>query len=271
MPFNGSGVYSPPPPPTFPAVSDELIRAIDYNTMISDIADALTNCITKDNQSTVPMLTLGALQVTGTAALGSSSTVAGEQILTRRYTTGEVIMTIASTAPPGTLYMNGQTIGSASSGGTARANADTQALFELLWNTANNTLLPIQDATGAATTRGISAAADFSANKRMPLPSIVDGETLLLSAGSQVLSHTPGQILTHTHTSSLSTDGAHTHAVASNSGEGDDPNTFTNGWGRNGSVTTDSAGSHTHTVTINSTGGVRNLAAGIFLKGYIAL
>lgn len=64
-----------------------------------------------------------------------------------------------------------RTIGSATSGATARANADTSALFTLLWGALANTDLPIQDNTGAASTRGASAAADFAANKRLPLPS----------------------------------------------------------------------------------------------------
>lgn len=64
-----------------------------------------------------------------------------------------------------------RTIGSATSGATARANADTSALFTLLWGALANTDLPIQDSTGAPSTRGASAAADFAANKRLPLPS----------------------------------------------------------------------------------------------------
>lgn len=77
-----------------------------------------------------------------------------------------------STAPAGWLIANGSTIGNASSGGTARANADTQTLFELLCNAWSNTYLPIQDSTGAASTRGASCAADYAANKRLPLPDL---------------------------------------------------------------------------------------------------
>lgn len=270
MPFNGAGVYSPPPPPTYPAVAGELIRAADFNTIISDIAAALTNCVTKDNQSTVPTLTLGALVVTGATALGATATVAGEQILTRRYTTGEVVLSVASTAPVGTLALDGRTIGSAASGGTARANADTQALFELLWTASDNTLLPIQDATGAATTRGLTAAADFAANKRLPLPTPQDGDALLAAVSSPVMARTVGANLEHTHTGTANAAGAHAHNVRIGTSEGDD-NTATNGGGHNSNMGTDPTGDHTHTLTINNSGGSKNLAAGLYFKLYIAL
>jgi hypothetical protein len=59
---------------------------------------------------------------------------------------------------------NGRTIGSASSGATERANADTSALFAYLWNNFSNTICPV------STGRGANAAADFAANKTITLP-----------------------------------------------------------------------------------------------------
>jgi hypothetical protein len=76
-----------------------------------------------------------------------------------------------STAPSGWLAANGSTIGSASSGAT-NASADYSALFAVLWDNWTNTTLPILDSAGAASTRGASASADFSANKRLPLPNL---------------------------------------------------------------------------------------------------
>lgn len=81
------------------------------------------------------------------------------------------------------LICDGRTIGSASSGGTARANADMETLFTHLWNNSSNTYLVIQTSAGANTTRGASAAADFAANKRMPLPD-ARGRTLTSLDGS---------------------------------------------------------------------------------------
>ena len=48
------------------------------------------------------------------------------------FTTGDVKTTLKTTADAGWVMMNDGTIGDASSGGTTRANADTQALFGLL-------------------------------------------------------------------------------------------------------------------------------------------
>lgn len=83
--------------------------------------------------------------------------------------TGLVSAYALLTEPSGWLFVSGKTIGNASSGGTARANADTQTLFEGLWNSYSNTDLPIQDSSGVASTRGASASADYAANKRLPL------------------------------------------------------------------------------------------------------
>jgi hypothetical protein len=50
MPFDGSGNYSPPGAPTFPAVTGTTITAAYYNSVINDITTALSNCITRDGQ-----------------------------------------------------------------------------------------------------------------------------------------------------------------------------------------------------------------------------
>lgn len=85
---------------------------------------------------------------------------------------GATAMWFGSSPPSAWLFLNGATIGNGSSGGTARANADTEDLFTHLWDSLNNTALPIQDSSGAGSTRGASAAADFAANKRLPLPNM---------------------------------------------------------------------------------------------------
>lgn len=54
MPFDGSGNYSPPGPPTFPAVSGQPISSAYFNALINDIANnGLSKCLTVDGQSTV--------------------------------------------------------------------------------------------------------------------------------------------------------------------------------------------------------------------------
>lgn len=76
MPFNGSGNYSPPAPPTFPVVTQTVISSTDFNATINDIAAALTACVTRDGQS--PMtgtLPMGG-QVINALGLGSAGTPA---------------------------------------------------------------------------------------------------------------------------------------------------------------------------------------------------
>lgn len=67
------------------------------------------------------------------------------------------------------LRCDGRTIGNATSGGTARANADMHDLFVHLWSEFANTELVIEDSGGTPTTRGASAEDDWDADKRMPL------------------------------------------------------------------------------------------------------
>lgn len=90
-----------------------------------------------------------------------------------------------STAPTGWLAANGSTIGSAASSAT-NASADYAALFAVLWDNWSNTDLPILDSAGAASTRGDNAAADFAANKRLPLPDLRG--IFVRGSGSQTIS-----------------------------------------------------------------------------------
>jgi hypothetical protein len=76
--------------------------------------------------------------------------------------TGDVKATYGIGPITGWVRMNGRTIGSATSGATERANADTQALFQYLWGTDANLAV-----SGG---RGASSAADWAANKTIALP-----------------------------------------------------------------------------------------------------
>ena len=82
--------------------------------------------------------------------------------------TGDIKFGLYSSAPAGWVKMNGGTIGNASSGAT-RANADTAALFAVLW-ALDATDSAILTSAGAGSTRGASAAADYAANKRLTVP-----------------------------------------------------------------------------------------------------
>ncbi|MBX3610390.1 MAG: hypothetical protein KF871_10900 [Hydrogenophaga sp.] len=114
----------------------------------------------------------------GATAVGESVFTAATQAAARTAIgvemreTGETIPFMRTTAPAGWVRANGNTIGNAASGATERANADTEALFTMLWNEFTQAVLPIQTSAGGASTRGASAAVDYAANKRMPLPNL---------------------------------------------------------------------------------------------------
>lgn len=111
------------------------------------------------------------LLLTGNAAnaLGAVPKQQAEAIADAVWPVG-AILAVADLSPPSTrwLLVDGKTIGNASSGASARANADTEALFTKLWAFPAASV-PIYTSAGAASTRGASAAADFAADKRIAL------------------------------------------------------------------------------------------------------
>jgi hypothetical protein len=98
---------------------------------------------------------------------------------------------IGTVAPAGWVMASGRTIGSAASGATERANADTQDLFNLIWPLPVDEF-PIQTSAGAASVRGASAAADWAANKRMVLPNYSDR----IAVGRGDMSGAPAGLIT---------------------------------------------------------------------------
>lgn len=77
--------------------------------------------------------------------------------------TGDIKFRPTTETLTGWVRLNGQTIGSAVSGASGRANADTQNLFVYLWANCPDAHCPVVGG------RGASALADFSANKPLTL------------------------------------------------------------------------------------------------------
>jgi hypothetical protein len=96
---------------------------------------------------------------------------------------GTPVASLSTTIQSGYVSANGMTIGSASSNATSRANADTQFLFNYIWNNCNNTQCPIYTSTGSASTRGATPWADFAANKAIATFNL--NGTGLMTADSQ--------------------------------------------------------------------------------------
>lgn len=158
------------------AVSGQTVMADQLNVPVADIQSMLSQLLLRSGVA--PML--GPLNMNGyritnlpDASNGSDPATFAQMSAAvgaiAAVPTGTVQAFRRKTAPDGWVKENGGTIGNASSGATTRANSDTAALFSLLWSEFSNAELPIQDATGEPTARGATAAADYAANKRMPL------------------------------------------------------------------------------------------------------
>jgi hypothetical protein len=203
------------------------------------------------------------ISITGSAASAGTATTAGNGHLT-----GEVAQFLRSTAPSGWLALDGKTIGNGASGATGLAGTAAEALFLLLWAEFDNTILPIQDSAGTPTTRGASAAADFAANKRLPIHDFrgyfprgagTNGD----GAASGALGvKQADSYLNHAHTASAAAAGGHSHTVSevSDTGPGLGPlgvQIISENILGPDTVATSAVADHTHAITVDgsTTGG----------------
>lgn len=140
--------------------------------------------------------------------------------------TGDVKYTFKTSASSGWLLVAAAgSIGDASSSATLRANADTLALYTVIYNGCSDTLAPVVGG------RGANAAADFALHKAMAIPQLVGRSPMAAGASAGVTTlktlgtlygeenHalTSGENGTHTHANSLN-ESPHNHATNANTG-----------------------------------------------------
>lgn len=265
MPRDANG-NTVPLPGTIVSSGDTILPS-QHNPMVNDVYAMMTQSLSRDGQGGMrsnlnmngyTINNLGASSLPSSPALRSEMEEVRAEM--RRFNPpGRVMMLRGKQVLPGWIREDGRTIGNAGSGATNRANADTQDLYVHLWNNFDNTELPIQSNTGADTTRGTTAIADFNAGKRLPL---FDGQ--LAYARSQGTGLTVGQrmadeIRGHTHTGTTAVGGSHRHNFLRANTSGTDPR---NGYVYQGSLPSFvvgndvlDGGEHSHTFTTNSTGG----------------
>lgn len=118
---------------------------------------------------------------------GSGAWTDASAVITQSaFTTGDLKSTWKTVADAGWILANDGNIGDGSSGGTTRANADTQALFILLWTNFSNSLAAVSGG------RGASAAADFAAHKTISLPKVLGRVQGIAGTGASLTARTHG-------------------------------------------------------------------------------
>lgn len=217
MPLNGSGAYTPPSP-QFPAIANTLILASDYNAVINDISDALSQAVFRDGQGAFTgNQSMGGFKLTNMAVGTADTDAVRKSQLLALFPIGAVYITTTNTNP-GTFL--GGTWTQIAQGrvliGVGTLGADTYAA----------------GATGGASTVTLSAA---------QMPSHTHTGTTGVNS------------VDHTHTGTTSSAGAHTHTTPLSDGGFF---AYSGGGGTAGineplgaDGTTSSAGAHTHTMT----------------------
>ena len=254
------------------ATQDELIDATSTTKAITPkrLSDALSGVVLIDRVATTSIQGIVELATNAETQTGTDTdravTPAGLASAAALFVPPGAVMPFARTsAPSGWLPANGNTIGSAASGAVYDSQ-NYDELFAVLWGSWSNTLLPIQTSTGAASTRGATAAADFAANKRLPLPDMRgyfvrgSGTNSDGTASGTFGAKQADAFKSHTHNGSSSAAGGHNHTYNSHTA------TFNLQGGSSGGAVqnimrnpdsngqTSSVGNHSHTITIETTG-----------------
>lgn len=202
------------------------------------------------------------------------------------FTTGDIKLTLKTTADSSWVMFDDKTIGSALSAASGRANADCENLFLLLWNNIPDAWAPV------ITGRGANAAADWAANKAITLPRALGRALAIAGSGSGLTARTLGsyvgeenhtmtqsELVSHAHSGTTQTEStSHAHAVTGTTGT--ESNSHTHSYDDSGSGTvpadtvnftgsvapvatvskTTGSASTTHTHSFSLTSGTQNVA-----------
>ena len=193
-------------------IKSELLKGKDYNPKDLQWLSALPQLIwdsNGDNIGTIPTELLengyptnGIPTSKDWNTLLQNITLRLQLIENEGWQTGDVKPSFNVNPMQGWIVLQDGTIGSATSGATIRANADTEALYLVLWNGAPQANCPV---TGG---RGSSASADFAANKPIALPA-TNGRTLVNGIGTYTNAETFGE---NTHILTIPEMPVHHHA-----------------------------------------------------------
>lgn len=178
MPRQANGNYIAPA--NTAAVTSTPISSTAFNTLESDIGTEITNSLDRLGRSAMQAsLPMGTNKITGMADPAVATDGATKNYVDTTtaafFSTGDVKFTLKTAADTGWILFDDGTFGSATSGSSSRANADTQTLFTLLFNNVSDANCAIFTSGGGATTRAAqtNAAAAWAANCRMSLPKVL--------------------------------------------------------------------------------------------------
>jgi microcystin-dependent protein len=276
MPRQSNGVDIQPANTT--AVSGTSINSAAFNALVTDIYTEITNSVDRGGRSAMTAaLPMGGQKITGMAdptnPQDAGTKAYSDALVATFFSTGDLKPTLKTVADSGWVMCDDGTIGSAGSGATSRANADTQALFTLIFNNISDTYAPILTSGGGARTRAgqTNAATAWAANCRINLTKTLGRALGVAGAGSGLTSRALGQTLgeethllttaeipSHTHANTLN-DPGHTHPYL----KPDPTSTYAGGAGTGSSQTTANTTSNVTGITITNAaqggGGAHNV------------
>lgn len=278
MPRQANGTYLQPA--NTAAVSGQTISSTANNTLITDIGTEITNSVDRGGRSAMTAaLPMGGQKITGMADPTASTDGATKNYVDTTtsafFSTGDVKITLKTVADSGWVLAGGTsiTIGNVGSG-ASYANANTQALYTLIWNNVADAYCPV---TGG---RGANAAADWAGLKPISLGSWAQRSVGIAGAQGGLTARALGQYLgeeTHllttpeipSHSHGI-TDPGHTHGY-------NQPSSFGFSGGGAGILGTSTGGTTTSSttgITINNAGGGgahNNMQPTIFVNAMIKL
>lgn len=253
-------------PPGYLAVTGQTVLASQHNPPLEDLSASMTRRYMRDGRT--PML--GNIPMNGYRATGAADAVGPQDYVTLSQLeemldafvavpSGLLLpYTISSaTAPAGYLFANGQTV--------------TRASYPALW-------AAVSGGNNLAATEGTKTAGQFGpgdGSTTFSVPNLyADGGYFIrpVSTGRNIGTLQADEIRSHIHTGITTTDGNHSHPYVDQTVQ--DPGLVAGGGSFLGAVAlnkvTDAAGSHFHSLSINSTGGAetrpKNIAYPVIIK-----
>jgi hypothetical protein len=164
------------------AAIDAQIAAIQDQTE-ADIADGLAGKADLVHTHTAAQVSVA--EITGITGSVLQDVLAELRALAPQ--TGTLRLSMDDTVNAGWVACNDGTIGDATSGASNRANADTLALFSLIWNKVDDTYAPV------LTGRGVSASADFAAHKTLGLTKMLGRALAVAGTGTGLTARANGE------------------------------------------------------------------------------